>query len=57
MILFISEFLDLKKIFFYQHSYESAGNLSQLFLYLNSAKGRLNVPTALGHMLMPAAQR
>ena len=55
---FISVFLDLKNI--YQHIYQSSKNLNKIFVYLSTAKGWLNVPTALGHMLMdlmPSAQR
>ena len=41
----------------YSHFYESDCNPNKLFVNLNTAKGRLNAPTALGHMLMPLAQR
>ena len=54
IILFISEFLDFQK-YFYQHFFESVQNLNKLCVV--AAKGRLNVPTALGHMLVPSAQR
>ena len=54
MILFFSAFLDFLKLFFYQHFYESNENLNKPFCI---RKGRLNVPTALGHMLMLSAQR
>ena len=42
----------LFKVFFHQISYESSENLNNLFVYLNTAKGRLNIPTALGHVLI-----
>ena len=53
MILFFSDFSDFKK-YFYRHFYESNENLNKLFCI---GKRRLNAPTALGHMLMPSAQR
>ena len=45
------------KIFF-THTFMNPTVTQTNFLYTQApARGRLNVPTALGHMLMPSAQR
>ena len=52
-----SWFFRLKKIFFI-HIFIKPMETQTNFLYTwTPAKGRLNVPTALGHMLMSSAQR
>ena len=57
MILFFSEFFRFFKLFFINISMNPLKTQTNYLYTQTLAKGRVNVPTALGHMLMPWAQR
>ena len=56
MILFFLDFFRFLQIIFIHIFMNSTETQTNFLNTRTPAKGRLNVPTALGHMLMPSAQ-